>query len=216
MNNIPVFTAAGGTATLILKEIPTRQTAYVLARTWPEGYLLPLLQEAAAFCRAAGAREVLGTADAELPLPHVHDMVTMAVSLADLPAPAAPVELVTVDKTTAMEFRDVYNTCFQAVPNAAFYGIRDTERVVARERCFLAVRDGQTVGMGQLDGHELRAIGVLPPYRGLGTDLALTLLPLLPGPEATVLVSTANPRALALYQKLGFHQTAVVSRWYRL
>ena len=40
MNNIPVFTGQGGTATLILREIPVSQRAYILLRT-----VLPGMEE---------------------------------------------------------------------------------------------------------------------------------------------------------------------------
>lgn len=217
MNNIPVFTAAGGTATLILKEIPHEQTAYVLARTWPEGGLLPLLQEAARFCRMAGAKTVFGSAGQPIEaLPHSHDMLKMALELAQLPHLDTPVALEAVEEGNIEQFRQIYNTCFHGVTNAATYSIQEARRAAAAEQCFLALHGGQYAGIGQLDGSELRAIGVLPQFRGLGTDLAVTLLSRLPGPEAVLLVSSSNGRAMALYKRLGFRQTAVASSWYTL
>ncbi len=217
MNNIPFFTAAGGTATLILKEIPNCGAAYVLARTWPERHLQPLLREAAAFCRAAGARKVYGSAGQPVSgLEHAYDMVTMTLPLAQLKPPEIPVTLEAVNAGNLARYRQIYNTCFQDVPNAASYSMRDAERMAASERCYLALQDGQYAGMGQLDGSELRAVGVLPAFRGLGTPLTQTLLAMLPSSEATALVSTVNVRAWNMYMRLGFRQTELVSSWYVL
>lgn len=221
MNNIPVFTAAGGTATLILKEIPYRKTAHVFARTWTEDGLRPLLGEAAAFCRMAGAQQVFGCApEADGQMTQAYekawDMVELTLPLDKLPQVPEAVVLEPVTEGTLEQYRALYNRCFAALPNAATYTARDMAQVAAEEQCFLAMRDGEAVGVGQLHQNELRAIAVAPEHRGLGLPVAVALLRRLPGPEATLLVSTANTRALALYDRLGFRRTAVKSSWYRL
>ena len=57
-------------------------------------------------------------------------------------------------------------------------------------------------------------MGVLPEYRGLGRRLTLTLLDKLEGPELFLRVSSANARAVRLYERLGFQRRGVLSRWY--
>ena len=56
MRNIPVFTTEFGVASLILKEIPYTQTAYIkiLSSLAP----VELLEECRSFCRAAGAEKI--------------------------------------------------------------------------------------------------------------------------------------------------------------
>ena len=64
MKDIPVFTTENGVASLVLKEIPFRQIAYVklLSSQCPEA----LLAEAVEFCRACGAERIEASGDAFL------------------------------------------------------------------------------------------------------------------------------------------------------
>ena len=53
-------------------------------------------------------------------------------------------------------------------------------------------------------------------FRGLGYRLALTVLHRMTTETVELQVSSANQRALALYQRLGFTKTETLSRWYDL
>ena len=88
MKDIPIFTGENGVATLILREIPHQQRAYVMLRTvWR---LQPFLSECRAFCRMAGAESVYVTGQEDLSgLPFVHAMERWTCRRAALPPLAA-------------------------------------------------------------------------------------------------------------------------------
>ena len=102
MNNIPIFTAVNGMATLILKEIPICGRAYVLLRSVWNGQTAALLEECAQFCRMAGAQEVFASDETkELPAEPAYDVLELSLHRDSLPLPAKPVELVPLGQENA-------------------------------------------------------------------------------------------------------------------
>lgn len=217
LKDIPIFTTPTGTASLILREIPYQKTAYVLARSVLPGGMRPMLSDCLSFCVQAGAERVWASAEDPLDfLPHVHDMLELSRPKASLPAPEPPVDLAPLTVENFPDYRACYNRLFAAVPNAATCREADAARLLSRGSAFLARVDGALAGIGELDGGELRAVGVLPKFHGLGYRLTLTLLQRAAGPDLFLRCSSANERALRLYDRLGFHVKRVVSRWYSL
>ena len=217
MKDIPIFTGQYGMGTLILREIPYKQCAYVLVRSAREGCMREFLEECSAFCRAAGAEWVLASAPEPLPfLLHVHDMLEYACPRKQLPPPLRPVELEPLDDRNAERYREIYNDLFRAIPNAATCRPEDLRRLREKSTACLALVGGETAGICQWSGSELEAIGVLPEFRGLGHRLALTVFEQMEGETITLRVSSSNAPALRLYQKLGFDRTRVLSSWYAL
>lgn len=215
MKDIPIFTGEHGIATLILREIPHQQRAYVMLRTvWR---LQPFLEECRAFCRMAGAESVYVTGDSDLDdLPFVHEMQRWTCRRADLPPLTEPVQLQPLADDNREEFRCLYNALFAQVPNAATCTAQEAERIQREEQAALAVVNGQTAGLVQWTDHRLEAIAVALEYRGLGYRLALTVLQQMPSETVELQVSSANERALRLYQRLGFVKAETLSRWYDL
>ncbi len=217
MKDIPIFTTANGTASLLLREIPYKSCAYVVVRSVFSGGLDGLLEECAAFCVQAGAERVLASADEPLAaLPHVHDMLLLSRPREGLPPPEKPVELAPVTAENGGSYQALYNRLFFDIPNAATCRRAELEALIARGSGFLALSGGVPAGLGEISGNELRALGVSPEFRGLGRPLALTLLGRLPGPVLEVRTSSRNPRALRLYERIGFRVERVLSRWYLL
>ena len=217
MKDIPIFTGQFGVGTLILREIPYKQCAYVLVRSAREGQMREFLEECSSFCRAAGAEWVLASAPEPLSfLPHVHDMLEYACPREQLPPPLRPVELEPLSDRNAERYREIYNDLFRAIPNAATCTPEDLRRLREKDTVFLALVGGETAGICQWSGSELEAIGVLPAFRGLGHRLALTAFERMEGETITLRVSSSNTPALRLYQKLGFDRSRVLSSWYAL
>ena len=221
MKNIPVYMSQGGTATLILTEIPPRGIAYVVLRTVIPGKLSELLQECAAFCRSCGATTCLvspGDTQQALTLPHAYDIYWLRTHKAALPDVFQPFSLKPLQPDNDAIFQRIYNQCFCEVSHAMTYERKQIQRIYQMEyQAFLALTEtGNPCGIGELHGNELAAVGLLPEYRGRGKDLTLTLLSLCPGPEITLTVVSDNMPALSMYDKLGFSVCGVESRWYYL
>ena len=219
MNNIPVFTAQGGTATLILREIPVSQRAYILLRTVLPGMEEALVTECASFCRMCGAEQIFASwEDGELPfLSPAYDIYLLHVAKSALPE-ANPVTLTPMTPDNDAIYQRIYNRCFSPISHALSYDRGQIARIYREhQRAFLAPdENGKPYGIGELHGDELAAIAVLPKYRGRGTDLAISLLKLCPGEDLHVTVASDNEAAIHLYEKLGFHLAGVESKWFRV
>lgn len=222
MNNIPVFMSQGGTATLILREIPHKQTAYIILRTVLPENLRLMIGECAAFCRDCGAEHCFVSApDSSISLHGTpsHSILRMAAAKASLPACGSPFSLVPMTPDNDSIYQRIYNRCFRQVSNAVTYDQAQIQRIYREgQQAFLALApDGTPCGMGELHGSELAAVGLLPEYQGLGKGkpLVLTLLSHCPGPDVTLTVASDNPAALGLYRSLGFAVTGTESVWYR-
>ena len=219
MNNIPVFTGQGGTATLILREIPVSGRAYVLLRTVLPHMEQALTTECASFCRMCGAEQVFAAwEDGSLDfLPHAYNIMLLHVEKSTLPA-GKPVRLIPMTPDNDSIYQRIYNRCFFHVSHALSYDRGQIQRIYREgQQAFLALdAQDKPYGIGELHGNELAAVAVLPKYRGTGTDLTLALLALCPGTDLTVTVASDNDAALHVYEKLGFRVKGVESRWYQL
>ena len=219
MNNIPVFTAQGGTATLILREIPISGKAYVLLRTVLPGQGENLVAECASFCRMCGAEQIFAAwEDGELPfLSPAYDNYLLHVAKSALPE-GRPVNLTPLTPENDAIYQRIYIRCFFHVSHALSYDRGQIARIYREgQKAFLALdADDKPYGIGELHGDELAAIAVLPKYRGMGTDLAVSLLQLCPGEDLSVTVASDNEAAMHLYEKLGFHLSGIESRWFQV
>ena len=219
MNNIPVFTGQGGTATLILREIPISGKAYVLLRTVLPGQAENLAAECASFCKMCGAEEIFASwEDGDLSfLPHAYDIYWLHVEKSALPE-GKPVQLVPMTPENDAIYQRIYNRCFYHVSHAASYDRGQIARIYREgQKAFLALDERERpYGIGELHGDELAAIAVLPKYRGRGMDLAISLLHLCPGEDLHITVASDNDAAMRLYEKLGFHLFGVESKWFRV
>lgn len=211
-----MFSSQGGTAALILREIPFTQKAYILLELVVEENLSAMISECAAFCRLCGARQCFVSRKADpLPLPHAYDIIEMEIEKNALPT-GAPVSLVGIQEDNDSIYLNLYNRCFSSVSGAAAYDRSQLRRIyLLHQKAFLALLpDGTPFGFGELHENELAAVGILPEYRGRGYDLTLSLLAHCPGPRITLTVASDNLSAQRLYQRIGFQKTRVVSSWY--
>lgn len=219
MNNIPVFTAQGGTATLILREIPISEKAYILLRTVLPGMEEALVTECASFCGMCGAKQIFAEwADGDLSfLPHAYDIYRLHVERSALPA-GKPVTLTPMTPENDAIYQRIYNRCFLGVSHALSYDRGQIQRIYREHQpAFLALDEKhKPYGIGELHGDELAAVAVLPKFRGMGTDLAIALLNRCDGEDLKVTVASDNDAAMHLYEKLGFHLSGVESKWYRV
>ncbi len=211
MKDIPVFTTEYGVASLILREIPYQQTAYIRIQSSLEPD--KLMDECIGFCRMAGADKIF-VKDAEglpgYPLyTAIWQMRCMTDALRDTDAALFPVQEHTVD-----EFQRIYNEKVSHIPNAASMDNADKQEMLKTGEGYFVHRDGQLLGIGRVLGGEIRFLASVRP--GAGTDVVKALAHAITEDAVTVEVASANEKAVKLYGRLGFLKIAELSRWYRV
>lgn len=211
MKDLPVFTTEYGVASLILREVPYQQTAYIRLQTSIE--LQKLLQESITFCRMVGAEKILvKESDGLSGYPFytaIWQMQAATDALQDTDAALFPVQEHTVD-----EFQRIYNEKVSHIPNAAWMDSADKVEMLKSGEGYYVHRDQQLLGIGRVLGGEIRFLASVQP--GAGEDVVKALSHAVTGDTISVEVASANEKAVKLYEKLGFLKIAELSRWYRV
>ena len=211
MKDFPVFTTEYGVASLILKEIPYRQEAYIhlQATQQPE----ELLQECVSFCRICGAERIYARGHEFLEKFPLHTAVYEMRG--DAWADESKLEhLFPVTKETVGKWRSICNERMRCVDNAATQEARDEKEILASGGAYFVHRDGELLGIGWIRDNMLLAVATV--QRGAGERVMHTMMSLMPGQFMTLEVASTNERAIRLYEKLGFVITREISRWYRV
>ena len=211
MKDLPMFTTEYGIASLILREIPYRQEAYIriVATEQP----CALVEECAAFCRACGAEKVYATGHEDLKKYPLHTAVwLMRGSREDLfrtDAALWPVLPENVDS-----WRSIYNERMSAVANAAYMNEADARTMLDAGDGYFIHRGGTLLGIGKAAGGKVEAVASVCP--GSGGVIMAALSGILTEETITLEVASANEKAIRLYERLGFIRTGERSRWYRI
>ena len=211
MKDLPMFTTEYGIASLILREIPYRQEAYIriVATEQP----CALVEECAAFCRACGAEKVYATGHEDLAKYPLHTIVwLMRGSREDMfqtDAALWPVLPENVDS-----WRSIYNERMSAVANAAYMNEADARTMLDAGDGYFIHRGGTLLGIGKAAGGKVEAVASVCP--GSGGDIMAALSGILTEETITLEVASANEKAIRLYERLGFIRTGERSRWYRI
>lgn len=213
MRDFPVFTTEYGVASLILKEVPYRQEAYIRIQDVQPGKLKELLAECVDFCTAVGAESVYAVGHAELP---AYPLYTSVYEMrGDAWVDRTLLEsLFPVTEETVSRWRGIYNDRMKDVDNAATLEARDEKRIVQSGGAYFVHSAGELLGIGWIAENTLEAVASVKP--GAGERIMHTLMSLLEGDPMTLQVASTNRRAITLYERLGFSKTAELSRWYRV
>ena len=209
LRDIPVFTTDSGAASLILREIPTVQTAYVRIQSsvTPEA----LLAECCDFCRAAGAEQIYATGH---PFLEKYPLYTTLCILKGTLSGVGETDccLFPVTEKTWPEFCKIYNEKMAAVPTAQMLRLMDRE---AYERnAYFVHKDGLLQGIGIVTGKEIAAIAAC--QKGAGREVLAALCQVASDEEISLEVAENNDKAMALYARCGFLKTGEVARWYKI
>lgn len=209
MRDIPVFTTEYGVASLVLREIPYRQEAYI--RIQDTAFPKEFLEECVTFCRMAGAEKIYATGHDFLKMYPLHTAVwRMQRSMENLPETDAMTMPVT--EQTLEQWRDIYNSAMSAVPNASYMDTADARKMLEHGEGYFVHRAGRLLGIGIAAAGTVQTIAAVVP--GTGKDVLLALTHALFGDMIELEVASANTRAINLYKKLGFIRSAELSRWY--
>lgn len=211
MKDIGVFPTQYGVASLILREIPYRQEAYIRVQDVQPEDLSLLLNECADFCRACGAEKILWTgAETE-----AESAMTVLRMQATARADRALVEqLFPVTEKTAARWRQIYNEKMSSVPQARTLSFADEKELSESGGTYFVHSNGELLGIGWIEDTHMLAIASCKP--GAGERIVHTLMSLIEGLDMTLEVSDRNKKAINLYQRLGFVTTGIVSQWYLL
>lgn len=213
MKNIPVFVTDWGVASLILKEIPYKEIAYIRVRDVQPGHIRELCDECAQFCRAAGAERIIASGHGELEAyPFFASVLTMQLSGVD--GGLTDACLFPVTEQTVTRWRSIYNEKMRHVDFAETMTAYDEKEILSSGGAYFVHRDGLLLGIGWMEGSELRAIASVQP--GMGETVARTLFTLADSDCVRLEVASTNARAIRLYERIGFLITGEKDRGFRI
>lgn len=211
MKDFPVFTTEYGVASLFLKEVPYRQTAYIVIRSseQPE----ELLKECVSFCRVCGAETIFAAGH---PCLESYPLYSILYEMcAEAAVDESKVEhLWPVTEDTVGQWRQICNERMRHVDNTATQEKKDEKEILESGGAYFVHRNGELLGIGWIRDGELLAVASVKP--GAGERVMHTLMSLVPGEPLKLEVVSTNHRALRLYEKLGFIKNAEKRRWYRI
>ena len=211
MKNFPVFATEFGVASLVLKEIPYRQTAYVTIQDSLEPE--KLLEECVDFCRACGAEEVFAKGSHCLEKFPIHTVIYEMRGQARVEEGKVE-SLWPVTAENVSKWRQICNERMRHVDCSATQEKKDEKEILASGGAYFIHDHGKLLGIGWLREGELLLVASTVP--GAGERVMHTLMSLVPGQQLKLEVASTNARAIRLYEKLGFVKGREVSWWYQV
>lgn len=211
MRDFPMFTTEYGVASLVLKEVPYRQEAYVIIQSalQPE----ELLRECISFCRMVGAEKVFARGHACLEGYPLYCAVFEMRGSMEVDEEKTK-NLWPVTKETVGAWRQFLNEKLRAVDNAGTLEAKDEQEILDSGGAYFVHRKGELLGAGWLAGEELKLIAAAEP--GTGEWVFHSLLSDAPSERLRLEVASTNERAIRFYEKMGMVKTAELRRWYQV
>lgn len=211
MKDLPVFTTEHGIATLILKEIPYQETAFIILRDSLEP--VALARECADFCRACGAERIYATGHDTLEAYPFYtamwEMCCLREAIPDTDAALFPVQ-----EQTLVMWQKLYNEKVKKVPNGAWMTRTDARKMLETGDGYFIHRGDTLLGIGRASSDRIDWVASTRP--GAGADVVKALAHAVTGDRISLTVASANEKAVALYDGLGFLKTTEISSWYQL
>lgn len=211
MRDFPVFVTEYGVASLILREVPYRQEAYICMQDSqdPEG----LLKECVDFCRAVGAERIFARDHGYLERFPLHSIIYRMTGIAR-PDEDQVASLFPVTKETVGRWRQLMNERMAGVDNSGTLESRGEAEILQSGGAYFVHRDGELLGAFWLREEEIALVAAVKP--GAGKAVMHTLMTLCPGESLSLEVVSTNFRAIRLYESLDFQKVAEVRRWYQV
>ena len=211
MRNISCYTTEYGIASLVLKEIPYRNTAYVRLQSVLN--LDKLVEECRRFCHSAGADNVYAAGHEGLSKYPLHTVIQSMQCAKDI-IPDTNACLFPVTDQTLDQWREIYNEKMKFVDNATYLTIADAKELLEKKSLYYVHKDGVLIGIGVVDGEKVDCVASV--VKGAGREVMLALCHSIFAETVSVEVATTNKRAVGLYDALGFIPTSIISTWYKI
>lgn len=211
MRDFPVFTTENGIGSLILKEIPYSGNAYIKiqASQCPEAFLAECME----FCHVAGAKNIYAAgADFLNKFPFHTALWKMQAHTENLPQTDAC--LFPVSAKTAEQWRTIYNDKMRTIPNSGYISVLDMQKICKDGTGYFVHENGKLLGIGKAEYGKIDVVISLQP--GAGRQVVCALAHGVCGELVELEVASANQKAVALYEQLGFTKCAELSRWYHV
>lgn len=210
MRDFPIFTTEYGVSSLILREIPYRNEAYIRIRDHQSGMLAPHLEECVSFCRMAGAERIYAEGEGLEGYPVFTEILSLrGIAQAD---PDKTACLFPVTEKTVEQWRSIYNTSMRNVDTAQTLEKRDEKKILEKPGAYFVHDNGRLLGIGWLEDGRLLAVASV--QKGAGERIMHTLMSLQEGQSLSLEVASTNEPALRLYRKLGLLPVSLQTRWH--
>ena len=213
MRDFPLFPTEFGVVSLVLKEIPYRQEAYITVHQVLPGALEDLLKECVSFCRMAGAEKIYAKGTEELERFPLYCGVLKMQGTAWVDQQNLE-NLFPVTEATVRRWREIYNERMGSIDNAGTLDSKDEKKILESGGAYFIHHAGELLGIGWMEDTKLLALA--SAKQGGGERTMHTLMSLVEGAQMTLEVASTNARAIAFYERLGFLVTGEVSRWYQV
>ena len=211
MKDFPVFTTEYGVSSLILREVPYRQEAYIHIQDVQPDSLSEHLKECVSFCRMVGAEKIFAKGHEKLESYALHTAVYEMRGTAWVD-PSKLENLFPVTEETVSRWRSLMNERMRNVDNAATLTAMDEKKILQSGGAYFVHHEGELLGLGWMEDTKLLMVASLKS--GAGERVMHTLMSLVEGADMTIEVASTNDRAICLYEKLGFLKTVELFRWY--
>lgn len=211
MKDMPVFTTSNGVASLILREIPYTQKAFIRI----QNSLSPeeLLMDCIGFCKAVGAEKIFATGHSFLE--RFSDKTVIVEMTADksriLDNDAA---LFPVTQETAGRWCEIYNERMLDVPNAYYMTEPDLLKRIPQKIPYFVHDKGELLGIGMICDNKIDVVATVK--RGSGARIVGALAGAIHAEDVNLEVASTNHKAILLYERLGFVTTHEISVWFRV
>ena len=211
MKDFPMFTTEYGVASLVLKEVPYRQEAYIIIQSSEEPE--KLLEECISFCRIVGAEKVYARGHEFVEQYPLHCMILEMRG--DIPVDEEKVRcLWPVTPENIGRWRQLLNERMSAVDNAGTLERAGEQEILDQGGAYFVHDSGELLGAGWIVDGELKLIASVK--HGAGEQVMHTLLSVATEESVWLHVVSTNARAIRLYERMGFVKTAELRRWYRV
>ena len=211
MKDFPMFTTEFGVASLILREIPYRQEAFILIQSTQQPE--ELLAECVSFCRICGAEKIYARGHEIVEFYPFH--CTVYEMRGSIEVDESKVEsLWPVTAETITTWREFLNEKMRPVDNSGTLTRQGEQEILDKGGAYFVHRDGELLGAGWLVDGELLLLA--SAQRGAGERVLHTLLSVARPEQLRLDVVSTNDRAIRLYERMGMIRTNELRRWHRV